>query len=397
MNLFRLALKNIEDNAFRSWIVAICAGLVVAFIIGATLVINGSQESMQKVTERLGADITVIPSGNQTIVEQAFLMGVPVDIWMDRDIVEEIAAMDGVAIVSLQLFLSTMRGASCCSVSDMFMVAYDPATDFTVHPWMEENLGRELTLGEAIGGVYISDSEGRDDILVYGYSIELLGNLEPTGSGLDQSLFFTYETAMDIARHSPMQAERELIINPNAISTALVRLEDTADPFLVAQEIEASIPGINAITSANLFREQRERVDSLVNSVTSLSIIAWVMALVLIGFVTSTAISSRTQEIGVLRVLGATSTEVIKTLLLESSLLTIGGSLVGIIFAIAVITLFRNLIMNILEVPIYIPNIGELLLLMLIVVSLSLASVFLATLIPILRISNQEPSTSIKE
>ena len=142
MNLFRLALKNIEDNAFRSWIVAICAGLVVAFIIGATLVINGSQESMQKVTERLGADITVIPSGNQTIVEQAFLMGVPVDIWMDRDIVEEIAAMDGVAIVSPQLFLSTMRGASCCSVSDMFMVAYDPATDFTVHPWMEENLGR---------------------------------------------------------------------------------------------------------------------------------------------------------------------------------------------------------------------------------------------------------------
>jgi len=397
MNLFRLALKNIEDNAFRSWIVAICAGLVVAFIIGATLVINGSQESMQKVTERLGADITVIPSGNQTIVEQAFLMGVPVDIWMDRDIVEEIAAMDGVAIVSPQLFLSTMRGASCCSVSDMFMVAYDPATDFTVHPWMEENLGRELTLGEAIGGVYISDSEGRDDILVYGYSIELLGNLEPTGSGLDQSLFFTYETAMDIARHSPMQAERELIINPNAISTALVRLEDTADPFLVAQEIEASIPGINAITSANLFREQRERVDSLVNSVTSLSIIAWVMALVLIGFVTSTAISSRTQEIGVLRVLGATRTEVIKTLLLESSLLTIGGSLIGIIFAIAVITLFRNLIMNILEVPIYIPNIGELLLLMLIVVSLSLASVFLATLIPILRISNQEPSTSIKE
>ncbi len=397
MNLLRLALKNIEDNAFRSWIVAICAGLVVAFIIGATLVINGSQDSMQKVMERLGADITVIPSGNQTIVEQAFLMGVPVDIWMNRDVVDEIAAMEGVAIVSPQLFLSTMRGASCCSVSDMFMVAYDPATDFTVHPWMEDNLGRELKLGEAIGGVYISDSEGRDDILVYGYSIELLGNLEPTGSGLDQSLFFTYETAMDIARLSPMQAERELMINPNAISTALVRLEDTADPFLVAQEIEASIPGINAITSANLFREQRERVDSLVNSVTSLSIIAWVMALVLIGFVTSTAISSRTREIGVLRVLGATRTEVIKTLLLESSLLTIGGSLVGIIFAIVVITLFRNLIMNTLEVPIYIPSMGELLLLMLIVVGLSLASVFLATLIPILRISNQEPSTSIKE
>lgn len=397
MNLLRLAFKNIADNAFRSWIVAACAGLVVAFIIGATLVINGSQESMQKVTERLGADITVIPSGNQTIVEQALLMGVPVDIWMNRDVVDKISAMDGVAIVSPQLFLSTMRGASCCSVSDMFMVAYDPATDFTVHPWMEVNLGRDLKLGEAIGGTYISDSEGRNDILVYGYSIDLLGNLEPTGSGLDQSLFFTYETALDIARHSPMQAERELTINPDAISTALVRLDDTADPFLFAKEIEASIPGVNAITSASLFRDQRDRVDSLVNSVTSLSIIAWVMALVLIGFVTSTAISSRRQEIGVLRVLGASRTDVVKTLLLETSLLTFGGSLVGIIFAFVVIMLFRNLIMNSMKVPIFIPPIGELLLLTLIVVGLSLASVFLATLIPILRISNQEPSTSIKE
>ena len=396
MNLLRLAFKNIADNAFRSWIVAACAGLVVAFIIGATLVINGSQESMQKVTERLGADITVIPSGNQTIVEQALLMGVPVDIWMNRDVVDKISAMDGVAIVSPQLFLSTMRGASCCSVSDMFMVAYDPAMDFTVHPWMEVNLGRDLKLGEAIGGTYISDSEGRDDILVYGYSIDLLGNLEPTGSGLDQSLFFTYETALDIARHSPMQAERELTINPDAISTALVRLDDTADPFLVAKEIEASIPGVNAITSASLFRDQRDRVDSLVNSVTSLSIIAWVMALVLIGFVTSTAISSRRQEIGVLRVLGASRTDVVKTLLLETSLLTFGGSLVGIIFAFVVIMLFRNLIMNSMKVPIFIPPIGELLLLTLIVVGLSLASVFLATLIPILRISNQEPGTSIK-
>ena len=59
MNLFRLALKNIEDNAFRSWIVAICAGLVVAFIIGATLVINGSQESMQR---SLNALVLISPS-----------------------------------------------------------------------------------------------------------------------------------------------------------------------------------------------------------------------------------------------------------------------------------------------------------------------------------------------
>jgi len=397
MNLIRLAFKNISDNPFRSWIVAICAALVVAFIIGATLVVRGSEQSMQKVIERLGADVTVIPSGNQTIVEQALLMGVPVNVWMDRSVVDKIAAIPGVDVVSPQLFLSTMRGASCCSVSDMFMVAYDPATDFTVRPWLDLNLERELQLGEGIGGTYISESEGRDDILVYGYQIQLLGNLEPTGSGLDQSLFFTYDTAMDIARLSPMQAERALILSPDSISTALVRLDKDADPFQVAEEIETNIPGVNAITSASLFRGQKDRVDSLVRSVTSLSIVAWIMSLVLIGFVTSTAISARRQEIGVLRALGATRTAVIQTLLIESAILTIVGSLVGISFATASIYLFRNLIIRILGVPFYIPPIMSLLLLALAVIALSLASVFLATLLPILRISNQEPSTSIKE
>ena len=72
----------------------------------------------------------------------------------------------------------------------MFMIAYDPETDFTVQPWLERNMRRDLRLGEAVGGCYVSIPEGRDNILIYGYEIELVGMLERTGSGLDQSMFF---------------------------------------------------------------------------------------------------------------------------------------------------------------------------------------------------------------
>jgi putative ABC transport system permease protein len=116
-----------------------------------------------------------------------------------------------VELADPQLFLSTMRGASCCSVSDMFAIAYDPATDFTVKPWLKQNTAGELQLGEAIGGHYVKIPEDRENILIYGYEIELMGNLERTGSNLDQSMFFTYETALEIARLSPMRAEGRVI------------------------------------------------------------------------------------------------------------------------------------------------------------------------------------------
>jgi len=130
------------------------------FAISATLVIRGAEASLRLVLERLGADIMVIPYGNETRVEQALLMGVPVTLWMPREVVTEIAVLPNVDAVSPQLFLSTMANASCCSVPQMFMIAYDPETDFTVRPWLERHLEGGLRLGDAVGGRYVFVPEG---------------------------------------------------------------------------------------------------------------------------------------------------------------------------------------------------------------------------------------------
>ena len=40
MNLYRLALRNIAGNAFRSWVVALCALLVASFALATTLIVR---------------------------------------------------------------------------------------------------------------------------------------------------------------------------------------------------------------------------------------------------------------------------------------------------------------------------------------------------------------------
>jgi len=397
MNDLRLITRNISDNPLRSWITGLCTALVAGLIIFSYLLVNGSQESLTRVTQRLGADIAVIPAGNQIIVEEALLMGNPISVWMPRAVVNEIASIQGVEVVSPQLFLSTMRGASCCTVSDMFMVAYDPATDFTIRPWLKENLDTDLKLGEAVGGTYITYTAGRDDILVYGYEIDLVGSLESTGSGLDQSLFFTYDTAVDIARLSPMKAEAALVLSPDSISTALVRISDGADPYKIADEIESKVRGVSAIPAASLFRNQREHVESLRRNLGLFSIIAWIMSIVLIGFVSAAAVLGRRQELGVLRALGATQTRLMGLLFSESALLTLAGGVFGIALSAAGLILFKTLITQSFNLPLYIPSLPEFLLLAGGILLVVLASVFLALLLPIVKVSREEAATILKE
>ena len=47
MNLYRLAFRNIAGNAFRSWVVALCALLVASFALATTLIVRGAESSLR--------------------------------------------------------------------------------------------------------------------------------------------------------------------------------------------------------------------------------------------------------------------------------------------------------------------------------------------------------------
>jgi len=373
------------------------AALMAGFIIAATLVIRGVDDSLRLALDRLGADIIVIPEGEEQRLKSALLMGIPVHCWMPDTVVDELAEIPGVAAVSPQLYLSTLRGATCCSVPEMFLIAYDPTTDFTLTPWLEENLEGGLELGEAVGGslVYVPAEEG--ELLVYGYGLDLKGSLEPTGTGLDQSMFFTFDTAFEIAEQSSYQAVKELDIPPRTVSSALIKVDLDTDIQEVANRIDAAVRGVTPMQTNTLFRGQREQLLSLLNSVVALLAITWVLAMALIAIVFSLAVNERRRHIGVMRALGARRTTVLYSLMIEAGLLALAGGAVGIAVASLAVYLFRPLIMGLMSTPFLYPAPLPLAGLGLSALILVLAGVSLAALIPALRISFQEPSISMRE
>jgi putative ABC transport system permease protein len=397
MNLTRYALRNIAGSAFRSWVVGICAFLVAGFAIGILLILRGAENSLRLANDRLGADILVVPEGTTTKVENALLMGDPTRVWMPQSNLDLIAAIPGVSVASPQLYLSTLSNASCCSVPSMFLIAYDPETDFTIEPWLESNLGRGLTLGEVVGGTYVFVPEGEQNIKIYGYFVTLKANTEPTGTGLDQSMFMTFETARDISRLSPELAVEPLVIPEDSISSVLVRLEPGYDPMAVSVEIKKQVSGVTPIASPNLFQSYRQQMNGLVSSIVLILGVILVLSGLLIALIFSMAANERRRELGVLRAMGASRSFVLRSLLFEAILLAVQGGLAGISFAVLVVFLFRNLIMNSFGFPFLLPNVGQLLVEVLVGLVVALACVTLSALLPAYRISHMEPASAMRD
>ncbi len=397
MNIYNLALRNIAGNAFRSWVVALCALLVASLALITTLIMRGAEKSLILAIDRLGADILVVPEGTVTKVESALLMGHPTQVWMPTENLEKISAVEGVAKVSPQLYLNTLTNASCCSVEDMFLIVYDPETDFTVGPWLEEHTGAGLSLGEAIGGTYVFVPEGEQNIRLYGYFITLKANMEPTGTGLDQSMFLTLETAKDISRISQSMAEEPLEVPENQISAVLVKLEDGEDPLETSLRIMQAVPGVSPIESPNMFRTYQVQLRALQTGIVAVTGITLALSILLIGLVFSMAANERRRELGVLRAMGATRSFVFKSLVSEAGMLAFIGGATGIALTVFVVILFRSLIMKALGIPFLLPSIPMLGLQILAGLGLALVSVTLAAMAPAYRISHMDPANAMRE
>ena len=397
MDLTRLALKDISRNAVRSGIIVVCAFLVAGFALATVLIVHGANDSLRLTQQRLGADIVVVPKGTEQTVEGALLMGSPVKVWMPTSSVQKILAVDGVAAASPQLYLASMINSSCCSVPNMFMVAYDPSTDFTIQPWLKAKLGSGLALGEAVGGTFVFVPPGEKNILLYGYGLTLKANLEPTGSNLDSSIFFTFETAYEMARVSKTQAKMALGVPKDYVSSVMVRVAPGSDPKKVAAEIQKTVPGVTSVNSPDLFGSFRSQIGGQRNGMLAILGVVLALSLVIIGVVFSLTVNDRRREIGVLRALGATRGGVLRSLLTGAAALALSGGLAGIVLAGLILYFFRHKLSTTFGFPFLFPSLPNLLVLVLIGLAVALGGVLLAAFIPAYRISRQDPAISMRE
>ena len=397
LGLFYIAKKNLRRKFFRSFAIAASVAVVAGTLFSITTIMDSVETSLRKGTERLGADIMVVPESAEAKAKTALLAGEPSIFYMDRSVEERVRKIEGVKKAASQVFLKSAK-YKCCDVSDMLLIGFDPANDFTIIPWLTEELKRPLKEDEVIMGRGLTAYAVGSKITFFGTDLKVVGMLEETGMKfIDESVFMPYRGLKRLAEESrKKKGVKETDIPVGKVSTVLVQVAPEVSPARVAIFIEHEIDGVKAIVSEQVISSVRKQLFILLRSILSISIILWIMAMLLIGVVFSMIVNERQREIGLLRAMGARKSGIFKLIMAEASILSILGGILGIAGGGAFLYIFRGFIRSALNIPYLWPSATQFSVLILICLALSFATGTVAALYPAIRSMRMEPYEAIR-
>ena len=393
LTLSYIILQNLKRKPYRSLAVVLFVMIAAASLFATTLLLRGVQNSLEVGVARMGADLIVVPRGEQVSAQEAFIVGQPTTFYMPDHIQQAIAALPGVAQASPQVFVKSLANASCC-VGEFFLVSFDPQTDFTIAPWLTTHLGRAMQSNEIIVGDRILLRSG-ETAMFFGTPFKVVGTLEPTGMGIDRTVFVPIEGLRQMIEESPARAEEPLNIEPAQISTVLVKVQAGTNPRDIAETIDNRL-GAQAITTSQMIASVGRQMTSLLSIIFVAIAALWLMALLAIGLVFTLIVNERQRELGLLRAMGARSGFVFRLMLGEATLLTGIGGTVGVISSGILVMSFQGLLEQRLKIPFLFPAISEMAALSVSLIVLALLSGALACFQPAFRISRMEPYLAIR-
>jgi ABC-type lipoprotein export system ATPase subunit/ABC-type lipoprotein release transport system permease subunit len=323
-----IAVRNLRRRPFRTLSLLVSIALLATLVIFSLASLLRLGQGIQLTLRRMGGDIMVAPPGAVTNPEEFLFATDRLSLHIKRSTLERLREMPAVEKVTAHTYLATLMGV-CCSISSARMVAFDPATDFVVTPWIEQRLKRQLgrdevVVGGKVDGINLLETTGETWLL--GKNFKVAATLDVTGTPLDNTVFLREEDVRDAIEKklTPYQ------ISPDEVSVAFVALRRGFDPDTVAKTIERENLEVKAITrgeiGSRLTRFFRVTLQIFLLTVA----VGATLALLVVASVFSAVANERTREVGILRALGATRGHVIRLFLAEAVATGVIGGVVGI-------------------------------------------------------------------
>lgn len=386
-NVFQEIPKlNIKRSNGRS-IATIILIAVLAFSLFMTAFLGLSMRSGLNVLEqRLGSDIIVIPEEAEEFYEGSILKGEPSAFYLDNQVLAEVANMDQVAAVSPQLYIASLE-ASCCAYP-VQLVGIDAETDFVVKPWLQEQgsveqLGkREILVGSNL------TSEVGSTVQFFNQEFTVVGNMDETGMGYDNSAFMSLEDARELAKIANDYDVQAKTKQDNSVSAIMVDVKDTADKNLSSTAIDISQDirdqGAKAKVSTDFIAGTANQIKGTSTYIYILLAIVWIVCIVVLLIVFPMIVKARSKDLTVIRILGATKKQIAQTLLKEVLALSVIGAVCGTAFGIMIAWLFGNSIQYSLAIPFLAPSVFTMALVTVVVLAIC---AFIGPLISLLSIN----------
>lgn len=389
--------KNIARRRNQSILtIAITALTIFTFVLifGVFITMNKGLEAS---LERLGADAIVVPSSANVDGYELLFTSNPENEYMSIDMVDEVKKLDGVEIASPQFFSQTIAGTCCDFGMEMRLVGFDPETDFIVKGLMNQKDYEELTDEDIILGGEFTDYVGKT-ARVLDTPFHVAGELYPTGTGLDNTLFLKMDRARQITQDSENLDVLPEGVDPSTlISAVMIKLDGSITPEKFAHDFIFTGIDAQCIATTDTVAALQEQLSGTSKIIFGLWIALFAIAvLALIGRFNALA-KDRKKEIGLMRAIGVQKKQVFGLIIGEACTMALIGGVIGSVAACFAISPIMNTITTTFMLPPATWNLAMTILSAVLGVVLAVAICFLAAIRPALKSSSLEPQTAITQ
>jgi putative ABC transport system permease protein len=393
ITLLSFSLRNLRRKPVRTGILVFAIALLVSALVFAVSFVQRVNGSIRKSSERLGADLIVVPTNARGEAEEILLENRIRSFYMDRSLLDRIRRVKGVDKVTEQIYLVTMS-TLCCSVPEALVVAFDQDTDFIIRPWLREKLDRRLAKGEAVAGDESSFNIRLGlvevDSMLFGNVFRIVSTLDKTGTGLDNAVFIGMENMERIYASGKAKD-----VPPGKVSVAFVKVKPGVDPATVAAEIENTIIEVDAMARKDIGKNIITVLKDMSRIFTLTLVLASLFSFVLVWAIFTAIANERSKEVGIMRAIGAKESHITRIFMNEVFLIGAAGSLAGIAAGTVLTMTFAKSFSIVRQLSIDL-SLGERSLIALVSFAAGTAICVLGALGPIRRVRRLEPLMVIK-
>ena len=398
--LFYLARQNIRRRRFRTIVTSVAMIAIIGTLFATQIFVQGVAHAVEIGTERLGADMIIVPIGSARSAQTYLLTGQASSFYMNDSVLQQVRALPEVEKASPQILLTTLKYAPCCFTGNLQIVGIDPSTDFTITPWLITPLRQPLNSSEGIIGNRVYFVFGLIQPYFFGRTYTIVGQLDRIDLGLDDSFFISIDAAREIIQaNNKGLLPRKLPINVgvNQISDVVVKLKPGTDLLQAANHVKNSIRGVDVITTSDMTRTVQSQLADLIQSIYLATGSSWMITAIMIAAIFSMSVNERGREIGLLRALGSTRKFVLALITLEGTVLTIIGGVLGIITGCIFIFDFGSSASNVIQLTFDWPSVPQIVILTVESIAIATAIGILASAYPAYKSSRMEPYAAIRQ
>jgi putative ABC transport system permease protein len=348
MRLTDVTLRNLRRRKGRKFLLMAGLSIGVATVVALVAITATMQADISTKLDEYGANILIVPKANDlslsyggvTVASAAYDVG-ELSVG-DLDLIETIKNARNIRVVAPKLL-----GAIPIAGKTVLVAGVRFEDELWLKQWWDLEGKEPDTPEEAIVGLRLARElqlRAGDEVQINGHAFRVAGVLAENGSQDDDILFIDLATA------------QQVMGKPDSVSLVEVAALCTECPVEdMVEQIAGVLPQARVTALRQAVTLRMETVGQLSRFALAVSLVVAVIGTLVVLTTMLGAVAERRQEIGLFRALGFRQQHVMRIILGEAALVSLGGGMLGWLLGMGAAVVLAPRLANVMEPVIWDP------------------------------------------